>query len=91
MEQRGIPALSFCTDQFAPLAQAHTKGLGLPGLPIVVVPHPNATRTPEELDRVAAQVVEQVLDGLTKPAKELEAEYGGKKYTLPKRSISGGA
>ena len=87
MEQRGAATVSFCTDQFAPLASTEAKGMGLHGLPLIVVPHPNATRSPDELDRIAAQVVDQVAEGLTKPAKLLEEEYRGKKYTLPKKSV----
>ena len=79
--------MSFCTDSFAPLASIEAKGLGLGGLPLMVVPHPNATRTPEELDRVAARVVDDVVEGLTRPAKELEEKYLGKKHALPKKSV----
>ena len=70
MERRGVPAVSFCTDSFAPLASTEARGMGLGGLPLMVVPHPNATRTPEELDRLAAQVLDDVVEGLTRPARE---------------------
>lgn len=49
------------------MARLEAVGLGLPELPLVVVPHPIMTRSPEELKEIAEgllpRVVEAALEG----------------------------
>lgn len=40
LEKKGIPTITLVTDQFRELASAEAKALGIPELPLVVIPHP---------------------------------------------------
>ncbi len=39
LEQRGIPTVTFVTEPFVGAARAVARSLGLPDLPLVVIPH----------------------------------------------------
>ena len=71
--------MAICTDEFFALAKAEAHGWGLPGLPIVVVPHPLARRNDEECERFAADSIEEIASALTGDAVELEAAYRDKR------------
>ena len=71
--------MAICTDEFFALAKAEAHGWGLPGLPIVVVPHPLARRNDEECERFAADSIEEIASALTGDAIELEAAYRDKR------------
>ena len=71
--------MAICTDEFFALAKAEADGWGLPGLPIVVVPHPLARRDDEECRRFAAASIEEIASALTGDAVELEARYRDKR------------
>jgi hypothetical protein len=61
LEGRGIPVAPICTDRFVPNARAIAEAHGAPGYPFVLVPHPLASATPEELKMEARQVLSHVL------------------------------
>ena len=50
-------------------------GWGLPGLPIVVVPHPLAKRDAEECASIAARTLSEIASALTDDAEALEKRY----------------
>ena len=77
--------MAICTDEFFALAKAEANGWGLPGLPIVVVPHPLARRNDEECRRFAALAVDEIASALTGDAVELEAAYRDKRIETRKR------
>jgi len=67
-ERNGIPAVSFVIRDFVPLAQHTAQGQGLPEARIAVYDGAIYTHSDEEIDRqIAERVVQQVVDGLTKP------------------------
>ncbi len=66
MEQRGIPAAAICTDRFVPNAQAIAEAHGAPGYPFLLVPHPLASASPQELKDEAKQVLPGVLQLLVR-------------------------
>lgn len=84
MERRGIPTATICTDHFASLAQLQARGLELPELPLVIIPHPLAARRPEEIEAMAAGVTDDVVRVLTQPRARLIAEYRSRTYLQPK-------
>jgi hypothetical protein len=49
LEKRGIPTISICTDEFAPLGRMEAKTLRMPHLSIVTIPHPLGGLKPEEV------------------------------------------
>jgi hypothetical protein len=61
LERAGIPAVSICTDAFRITAEAMAHSLGFPGYEYVVVPHPIASRTQQELDEMARAALPEIL------------------------------
>ena len=57
--------MTFCTPPFRTLALRRREALGLSELPVVFLPHPMMTRTPDEIERIAADVVDEVVRHLT--------------------------
>ena len=45
------------------------------GMPIAVIPHPLAGNKPDEVERKAAAIVDEVVAILTQPAEQLAEEY----------------
>lgn len=66
LERQGRPTVTICTNKFEYLAHATAAALGMPNLPLVVIPHPVGGISPEEVkmkadtvfDKVIAQLVE---------------------------------
>jgi hypothetical protein len=61
LERAGIPAVSICTTAFRITAEAMARSLGFPGYQYVTVPHPIASRTQEEIDVIAAEVLPEII------------------------------
>ncbi len=66
MQKRGIPAVTLVTEQFVRLADATRKGLGLPDMPLVVLPSNVEYITEGELRKVADRTIREALDALVK-------------------------
>jgi len=47
--------VTFVTQPFRGIAATRSKSLGLPSLPILLIDHPLANRTPDEIDAIALQ------------------------------------
>ena len=47
-------------------------------IPIAVIPHPLAGNKPDEVERKAAAIVDEVVAILTQPAEKLAKEYRGR-------------
>jgi hypothetical protein len=66
-----VATVTFCTPPFRTLAQRRREALGLPDLRLVFLPHPMMTRTAEEIERIALEVVDEVAAHLAQgPVKE---------------------
>lgn len=65
IETHGVPTITFCTHPFRTLAQVRRSSLGLPELPLVFLPHPMMTKTPAEIEQLADQVLDEVVQRLT--------------------------
>jgi len=70
MELEGVATVTFCTPPFRTLAQRRREALGLPDLRLVFLPHPMMTRTPEEIEQIAGEVVDEVARSLGARADE---------------------
>jgi hypothetical protein len=88
LEEKGIPSVLLCTDEFAPLARAESIGKGMGGLPLAVIPHPLADNRPDEVRAKATAVVAEVMTILTRPAAELEARYRPLYHRLAETRLS---
>ena len=64
MEIECVATVTFCTPPFRTLAQRRREALGLPDLRLVFLPHPMMTRTPEEIEQIAGDVVDEVARSL---------------------------
>lgn len=60
IEQLGTPATLVITEPFQGLAASFSATLGLPGYHNVQVPHPIASKDPEDLRELAKRVVATV-------------------------------
>ncbi|MBI2917978.1 MAG: hypothetical protein HYY01_08280 [Chloroflexi bacterium] len=67
-----------CTEEFGALARDEAAGLGYPGLPIVLIPHPLGDRPKEWTKDTAHKAVEEIVHVLTSPAEVLAREYQGR-------------
>ena len=66
------------TDEFFALAKTEAMGWDMPGLPLVVVPHPLAKRSPDECGQFAAGVLGEIADALTANAQTVKTKYRAK-------------
>jgi hypothetical protein len=73
-----------CTEEFAALGREESRGLGLGGLPIVMVPHPIAGLPAEVARKMGEGIAEEVHHILTTPADALVAEYAARVFPPPK-------
>ena len=60
LDGRGIPGISVVTTEFRGAVEAQSKALGFEPA-IVYVPHPIQNRTPEELRKIADDIIEPAL------------------------------
>ena len=68
---------------FAPLAQVVSEGIGLPGLPILVVAHPVGDPDGKIVKKRGEDIAAECARVLTTPAAKLAREFGHKQYPLP--------
>ena len=87
LERAGIPTATFCSSVFAALGAGERGALGMPGLPIVVVPHPVGGIPPEAARALADGAIEEVHRVLTADAEALRREYRGRVYLPPQRVV----
>jgi hypothetical protein len=79
----GIPTVTVISTAFAPLAQVVSEGVGLPGLPILVVSHPVGDPDESVVKKRGADIAAECARVLTTPAGKLAREYAGKQFPLP--------
>ncbi len=60
LDGRGIPGISIVTTGFKDAIEAQSKALGFEPA-VVYVPHPIQNRTPDELKKIADDIVEPAL------------------------------
>ncbi len=75
LEKRGVPTATVNSDAFVVLGQMEAVAIGVPGLPIVIVPHPMGDVSAEVVVERARNVVTQVIRVLTTDASKLESDY----------------
>jgi hypothetical protein len=78
MESRGIPTVMFCTDEFSLLGRNEAESLGMPALPIALVPHPLGGQRPDAIIEKADKALNQVVNILTTPEVDLTQQFLGK-------------
>ena len=61
-EQHGIPSASIITDVFQATGRAMARTWGLPDFRFVMMPHPIANLTDEQLDQRAREIAPKVIE-----------------------------
>ena len=61
MEKRGVPTVMVCTDEFSQLGRNEAESLGIPYLPIALVPHPLGGQHLEQILEKADKSIDQVV------------------------------
>jgi len=61
-EQNGIPSASIITDVFQATGKAMARTWGLPDFRFVMMPHPIANLTDEQLDQRAREIAPKVIE-----------------------------
>jgi hypothetical protein len=64
----GIPTVTLCTDAFLGLAREEARTLGMPELPLVIIPHPLGGEPAERVQARAAGALDGVVAALTRGA-----------------------
>ena len=67
LERLGVPTVTFVSETFESFARARCKGLGMPDLRLVTVPHPVADRPQDELEEIAIERFALIEQALTIP------------------------
>ncbi len=78
LERKGTPTATINSDEFVRLGQSETRSLGMPGLPLVTVPHPMGDIVEEKVRERAHAIIGEIQTVLTTDADVLEAEYENK-------------
>jgi hypothetical protein len=81
----GIPSATVCSDEFYTLGKAETECLGMPGLPIAIVPHPVAKLLPDEVAAIARDTVDEIVRLWQGDADDLRAEFKEKQPPVKQR------
>ena len=64
LERLGVPSACIITDGFLPTGRVMADFAGLPGYPMVVIQHPIADNTDQQLGAKAEQIVQQSVEVL---------------------------
>jgi hypothetical protein len=75
LERRGIPVATVNSDEFVKLGQSEARSLGMPGMPIVTVPHPMGDVEEPAVRERARAIVAELVAVLTTDAAELADTY----------------
>lgn len=77
LEKQGTPVATVNSEEFVRLGQSESRSLGIPGLPLVTVPHPMGDVSEEVARERARDVVDDIVRVLTSDASELAEEFEG--------------
>ena len=64
LEKSGKPTVTICSSHFGELARATAAGLGMPNLPLVIVPHPIGGISSKEIEGKADSILDDVTSHL---------------------------
>jgi len=78
LEKQGTPVATINSEEFVRLGQSESRSLGIPGLPLVTVPHPMGDVSEEVARERARDTVDEIVRVLTSDASELAEEFEGK-------------
>src|SRR5712671_3960572 len=83
LEKAGVPTVALISRSFCPLGQIVARGVGHPGLPIVMLPHPIGEAKPENISRKGTDAAAACVRLLTTPGQKVMDEFVANKFPLP--------
>ena len=69
LRKRGLATAVICSDSFLKLAQNQSRVLGVPDLPLVIIPHPLGGLTIDDVRQRADVAVPQILSAIQEQPK----------------------
>ena len=78
LERHGVPSAVVITEPFVGLVERFSAMAGMPGYPPVLLPHPIASRSDEELRALVAGIADQLVAQLTAAAREAALAAAGR-------------
>jgi len=88
LERAGVPSVALISRSFCPLAQVVARGIGHPGLPIVMLPHPIGDAQGEKIARKGREAAAECVRLLVTPALAVGAEFAAKTFPLPEHAVA---
>jgi len=88
LEKAGVPTVALISRSFCPLAQIVARGVGHPGLAIVMLPHPIGEADAEKIARKGVDAAAECVRLLTAPGEAVAAEFAAKKFPLPEHAVA---
>ncbi|HEY7496553.1 MAG TPA: hypothetical protein VIH59_36300 [Candidatus Tectomicrobia bacterium] len=65
-ESRGVPSVGVITSAFTRAAHTRAEALGMPGVRLVVLPSPLASRSVTEVQHLAHQYAQEIVELLSR-------------------------
>ena len=87
LEKAGVPTVALISRSFCPLGQIVARGVGHPGLPIVMLPHPIGDANPDNVSRKGVDAAAECVRLLTAPAPAVADEFIAHKFPLPEHAV----
>src|SRR5215470_12994306 len=78
LEKAGVPTVALISRSFCPLAQIVARGVGHPGLPIVLLPHPIGEADQGRIAQKGIDAAAECVRLLTTPAQAVGKEFAAK-------------
>ena len=88
LEKAGVPTVALISRSFCPLGQIVARGVGHPGLPIVMLPHPIGEPKPENISRKGVDAAADCVRLLTSPGQAVMDEFVANKFPLPEHAVA---
>ena len=88
LEKAGVPTVALISRSFCPLAQIVARGVGLPTLPIIMLPHPIGDPDPEKISRKGVDAAAECVRLLTASGADVAREFAAKKFPLPEHAVA---
>jgi hypothetical protein len=88
LEKAGIPTVALISRSFCPLGQIVARGVGHPGLPIVMLPHPIGEANPDNIARKGSDAAAAVVRLLTTSGEKVKDEFIAAKFPIPEHAVA---
>jgi hypothetical protein len=88
LEKAGIPTVTLISRSFCPLGQVVARGLGYPGLPIILLPHPIGDPDLQRIRSKGIDAAKECVRLLTGEAAVVNQEFIANRFSLPEHVVA---